>query len=142
MGVISDPQTGGLVTAHFRPSDDFQIVGQNRILLVGNWRIIFELQRDNFELIFTTVNGESDLFVDEDNPLLPPIEILDDELSGWTVDVSDWGELPGQAYVEAFVLENENAYRVGIEVTHGSPSRPYDDVFLRFERILPPSDKP
>jgi cell wall-associated NlpC family hydrolase len=136
-----DLTTAKTVTAQFKPPDDLQVEGQNRVRIVGSWRIVFVDQQDNFALDVRTSTQRMFLQIDEDDPLLPPIEIMDNDVSGWTVDVTDWGLEPGQAYVEADRLD-ENTYLVRIEVTHGPPIKPYDENFLRFERIPPPVPTP
>jgi hypothetical protein len=144
--VVGDsiPYAGGIA---FNPPDftlsfqknceQLELQGQNRILGAGNWRVVFVSQEDNYALRVRTASGESELFIDEDNPLLPPLEILDsDPPFGWSVDISDWGIDPGQAYVEKTMVD-ENTYLFIIEVTHGVPNSPYDEAVLRFERIVP-----
>ena len=118
--------------------EQLELQGQNRILGAGNWRVVFVSQEDNYALRVKTASSEGELLIDEDNPLLPPLEIIDtDPPFGWSVDVSDWGIDPGQAYVEIAMVD-EDTYIFRIEVTHGIPTSPYDDAVLRFERIPPP----
>jgi hypothetical protein len=113
------------------------VVEPNVLLLWGSWRVTFLSQTDNYALWLRTPDGGGVTNIDEDNELLDPFEVRDDDLVGWSVTINDWGEDPGQGYVEARAID-ENTFDLGIQVTHGTPNRPYDDAVLRFQRLPPP----